>query len=113
MTTIALAGEGGQTLRNMSAPPRSTLTLHPFQVPAAKDPTVTQGAPTNWGLAWYARVNFDSVLAAQWPRWSGKLRNQSVSPGQRSHLRLCGALALARIQDGIAAHPQKLEDELG
>jgi len=113
MTTVARSGEGEQTLRNMSAPPRSTLTLQPFQVPAAKDPTVAQGAPTNWGLAWYARVNFDGILEAQWPRWFGELGDIACSGGYRSHLRLCGAVALARIQDGIAAHPRKLEDGLG
>ncbi len=113
MTTAARSGEGRQTLRNMSAPPRSTLTLHPFQVPAAEDPAVTQGAPTNWGLAWYARVNFDSVLAARWPRWAGKLGDIAFGRGHRSHLRLCGAVALARIQDGIAAHPRRLEARLG
>ena len=112
MTTVARSGEGEQTLRNMSAPPRSAVTLHPFQVPAAKDPTAAQGAPTNWGLAWYVRVNFDWVLEARWPRWSGKLGDIAFGRGHRSHLRLCGAVALARIQDGIAAHPQRLEARL-
>ena len=113
MTALTLPAEGRQALRNMSAPPRSTLTLHPFQVQLGMGPVVTQGTPTNWGLAWYARVNFDWILEAQWPRWAGKLRNRPDRSGRRSHLRLCGAVALARIQDGIPAHPRKLEEGLG
>lgn len=116
MTNVNVRLEIAQAQRNMSAPPRSTLTLNPFRIPA-EVAKATGGALTNWGLAWYARVDFDQLLKAQWPRWAGKLRNPTTSPGQGKYLRLCGAVALARIHEGVPAHPGKLgagqREELG
>jgi hypothetical protein len=90
-------------LRNMSAPPRSTLTLRPFQVPLAVPRRTDRGAPSNWGLAWYARVDLDQILQARWPDWSDRL-GDIVAPCL-GNLRLRGALALARACTGTPDHP--------
>jgi len=67
MTNVNVRLEIAQAQRNMSAPPRSTLTLNPFRIPA-EVAKAAGGALTNWGLAWYARVDFDQILKAHWPR---------------------------------------------
>ena len=100
------AGEG-RDLHNMSAPPRSTLTLHPFQVAGG-----APGGATNWGLAWFARVDLDHLLRDRWAEWALDLR-AGGAPGRRPpHLRLCGAVALARLEAGLCAHPSDLEATL-
>ena len=121
------SAEGGPPLANMSAPPRSILTVKPFQTAAPE----AAGILTNWGLAWYARVDFEGHLRALWPEWAEALldpgraptpgaaarrpaaapqRQLRPSPARKVHLRLCGAVALAR---GAQSHPWALEPELG
>lgn len=83
-------------LHNMSAPPRSTLLLRPRQ------PAQDQGggpAPSAWGLAWFARVDFDACLAA---------RGTPVAGGT-GRARLLGAVELARTLAGEAVAREDLE----
>jgi len=97
-------------LRNMSAPPRSTLTLRPFQAPVAVPRRTDRGAPSNWGLAWYARVDLDEILRDRWPGWSERLGG--LVPEGLGDLRLRGALALARACAGSPDPPGSPEPDL-
>jgi hypothetical protein len=88
----------------MSAPPRSTLTVRPFRA-AGTEPGQP---PSNWGLAWYARVDFDACVKGRWPGWPGGLEG---SARRRLHaavalLRPCHPAALAGVPD------ETLTDEL-
>jgi len=110
--TAAMAVERGQELRNMSAPPRSTLTLHPFRLPGERPAEPAQGALTNWGLAWYARMVFDQILRDRWPRWGRLLGGCAGHAGRQTHIRLCAAVALARSQDASPIEPWDLDARL-
>lgn len=112
MSFSTLPLEDPQVLRNMSAPPRSTLTLHPFQVPTEATPETGHGRPTNWGLNWFTRVTLDGILRSRWPDWAAVAKSDH-SATRRVHLRLCGAVALARYEVGSPVHPSSLESELG
>ena len=52
--------------------------------------------------------NVDRILRASWPGWDLE-RRPAAGPPPLRHLRLCGALALARVHDGVPAHPVHLE----
>jgi hypothetical protein len=110
--TAAELMERGQELRNMSAPPRSTLTLHPFRLPEGRPAAPAEGTPTNWGLAWYARVHFDWILRDQWPQWGHRLGGCAGSAGRQAHIRLWAAVALARGQDLSLDDPWNLDARL-
>jgi hypothetical protein len=106
MTTLQ-ALEHGDVLHNMSAPPRSTLTLQPFQPLACSTPE-EQEVSTSWGLSWVLRVDLDEILRGTFPNWGGWdiAFPGSPTPG------LCGALALAKERRGLPTDPWPLFDRL-
>ncbi len=110
--TASMALEWGQEWRNMSAPPRSTLTLQPFRLPDERAAEPARGAPTNWGLAWYARVDFDRILLDRWPQWGGRLSGVAGPGVRQTHVRLCAAVALARGQGVSLNDPWFLDASL-
>jgi len=99
------APETVQALANMSAPPRSRVTVQPFRVPREDGAASGPHKLANWGLAWFSRVDFDANLRTCWPGWAP----EGGSARRSAHLRLCGAVALVRGR----IHPRDLERELG
>lgn len=100
MSAATCAREGNHALHNMSAPPRSVLTLKPFR-PA--EPSVPTKGGAAWGLSWRLRVAVEAVIQDAYPEMLppdiADLRNSAY---------LVGAVALARKHRGLEADPETL-----
>lgn len=92
--------EAADTLRNMSASPRSTITLQPFR--ARAESGMEDGEPTNWGLSWVLRVDIGRMVLDAFPGWQPW---NLLTIGCVPEPGLCGALALAQARQGTPADP--------
>lgn len=106
--------------RNMSAPPRSTVSFRPYGTTSATTPAQALNG-TGGGLRWIFRVHTDSVLKAHLPDLAermGKLRSSALDDArgqdkesaahavsQVRSLRLAGLLSLAAILAGEDDQP--------
>lgn len=102
MRTAPPHPEGASVLHNMSAPPRSTLTLRPFAPCAA--PLAAEGThPTNWGMCWLLRVDIETSVCEAFPG----LLPWDIADILHNPF-LLGALSLARRRRGLAGDPDLL-----
>lgn len=115
MTSDVFKGANGGFARNMSAPPRSTVSFRPYGT-GAKQAGNTRAAPGNAGVRHILRADPDALLVARLPdtvRQMRELRREGLEAARRQGkaeaaervarvraLRLAGLVALAASLDG-------------
>jgi hypothetical protein len=73
----------GNALHNMSAPPKSRMTVQPLR-PAGNHATVSAtpvGARSSGGLAWVMRIDLDRLIKAHLPDFESWVADGELHPG--------------------------------